>query len=132
MDAVIDTNVLISGLLFAESPPGEILDLVFRNDLEPVFDDRILYEYREVLRRPKFSFPESVIEDLLLSLIRVGRAVIPVHSRLKLPDEKDRCFYECATATLSKLLITGNKKHFPTQRCPGIIIFTPKEFLDTF
>jgi putative PIN family toxin of toxin-antitoxin system len=129
MDVVIDTNVLVSGLLCANSPPGEIVDLVFTNSITPVFDDRILFEYRDVLGRPKFAFPETVIEELIDALIVLGRQILTIHTQSVLPDEKDRCFFECTLSISSKTLITGNKKHFPSHRCPGIKVFSPSEFL---
>jgi putative toxin-antitoxin system toxin component, PIN family len=130
MEAVIDTNVLVSGLLCADSPPGEIVDLIFAKSITPVFDDRILYEYRNVLTRPKFSFPKTAIEELLSTFISIGLQVFAIHTHSKLPDEKDRCFYECALSISSKAFITGNKKHFPAHQCPGITVFSPSEFLD--
>ncbi|MDD5675566.1 MAG: putative toxin-antitoxin system toxin component, PIN family [Chitinivibrionales bacterium] len=129
MEVVLDTNVLVSGLLYANSPPGKIIDLVFNNSITPVFDDRILYEYRDVLKRPKFAFPMQVIEELLAAFVAIGRQTMAPLIHVKLPDEKDRCFYECALSSKSKILITGNKKHFPTHKCPGISVFLPAEFL---
>jgi uncharacterized protein len=130
MEAVIDTNVLVSGLLCANSHPGEIVDLIFSNNITPVFDDRIFYEYRNVLDRPKFSFPKPVVEELMSTLVIIGHQVIAIRTHNKLPDEKDRCFFECALSISSKALITGNKKHFPPHRCSGIVVFSPSEFLD--
>jgi len=132
MEAVLDTNVLVSGLLRADTPPGEIIDLVFGNIITPVFDDRILYEYRDVLHRHKFAFPRQVVEDLLTAMVTIGRLAIVTHTHVELPDEKDRCFYECALSTVSKILITGNKKHFPVKKCSGINVLSPKEFLSLF
>jgi len=129
MEAVLDTNVLVSGLLCADSPPGEIIDLVFGNALTPVFDDLVLYEYRDVLARPRFAFPAPVVEELLDALIIVGRQTVAVYTHQRLPDEKDRCFYECALSAASQVLVTGNKKHFPARQCPGISVFSPSEFL---
>jgi putative PIN family toxin of toxin-antitoxin system len=130
-EAVIDTNVIVSGLLRADSPPGEIIDLVFGNIIIPIFDDRILYEYRDVLMRPKFAFPAPVIEDFLSAVAVIGRQIVAKHTHVRLPDEKDRCFYECALSAGSKTLITGNKKHFPEHKCPEIVVFSPSEFLKT-
>jgi putative PIN family toxin of toxin-antitoxin system len=129
VEAVIDTNVLVSGLLRADGPTGEIIDCVFGNVVTPVFDDRILFEYRDVLARPKFSFPVPVVEDLLSAITIIGRQVIAAHTHAKLPDEKDRCFYECSLSTKSGILITGNRKHFPEYTCRGIRIYSPLEFL---
>lgn len=53
---VIDTNVLVSAMLKGNSVPGLVLKHVFSGNLIPVFNDKILEEYREVLYRKKFSF----------------------------------------------------------------------------
>jgi uncharacterized protein len=148
MEAVIDTNILVSGLLRAESPTGEIIDSIFGNVIAPVFDDRILFEYRDVLARLKFSFPAPAVEDLLSAITSIGRPVIAVHTHIRLPDEKDRCFYECALSAESAILITGatsrsrrpptksgdfcaveNRRHFPQRVCHGIRVCSPAEFL---
>jgi predicted nucleic acid-binding protein len=66
----------------------------------------------------------------MVALVAIGHQVIAIHTHSKLPDEKDRCFFECALSISSKALITGNKKHFPAHNCPGIAVFSPSEFLD--
>jgi hypothetical protein len=51
------------------------------------------------------------------------------HMDIKLPDEKDRVFYEVVMEErkeVSSYLVTGNIKHFPEQ----YFIVTPKEMLD--
>jgi putative PIN family toxin of toxin-antitoxin system len=113
----------------ANTAPGEILDLVFGNMITAVFDDRILYEYRDVLFRPKFSFDKDIIEDFLSAFKIIGRLALVTHTHIRLSDEKDRCFYECALSTGSQILITGNARHFPAKQCTGITVYTPKEFL---
>ena len=72
--AVVDTNALVSGLYYPASPPGRVLDAVRSAVLTPVFDQRILAEYAEVLARPKFrSFYRSeTAEALLLTFVRRG------------------------------------------------------------
>lgn len=56
---VIDTNVLVSAMLKWNSVPGPVLRHVFAGNLVPVFNNKILEEYREVLLRKKFHFPEE-------------------------------------------------------------------------
>ena len=51
--AVVDTNVLVSGLYYSGSLPGRVLATVQSGLLTPVSDRRILAEYTEVLARPK-------------------------------------------------------------------------------
>lgn len=130
MHAVIDTNVLVSGLLNPAGFPGEIVDSIFSGQTEPLFDDRIIYEYAIVLRRDKFSFPPGIVDELLESIRVLGIKVVPRHISLKLPDDHDRPFVECALASVTKLLITGNARHFPASATKGINVLTPKDFVE--
>jgi predicted nucleic acid-binding protein len=86
MKIVLDTNVLVSGLLQPLGPSGQIVRLVASGDLVLCHDPRILVEYQEVLLRKKFRFdPERV--DALLEEIKAGG--IPVAARplaIRLPD----------------------------------------------
>jgi predicted nucleic acid-binding protein len=41
---VLDTNVVVSGLLSAAGPPARIVDLVAGGELALLFDDRLLNE----------------------------------------------------------------------------------------
>jgi len=57
MDAwVLDTNVIVSGLISPLGPPGRIVDALLARKLLIAVDDRILQEYREDMGRPKFLF----------------------------------------------------------------------------
>ena len=132
MGVVIDTNVLISGFINPHSYTGEIVDMLLSGQITPVFDDRILSEYEIVMKRDKFSFPPKLVDTFLQSLKDLGTLIIPDHTAIKLTDEKDRCFYECALVSESRILITGNKKHFPKKICSNITVVSPKEFINKY
>jgi len=53
MKVVLDTNVLVSGLLKRESIPGRLLQAVWDGSLELVLSEPLLAELREVLDYPK-------------------------------------------------------------------------------
>ena len=55
MRIVLDTNVLVSGMMRAGGPPGRIVDHLRSGELQIVLDDRILGEYADVLRRPELG-----------------------------------------------------------------------------
>ncbi len=117
MLAVVDTNVLISGLLTTHSPPARIVDQIFIGRIKCLYDDRILSEYRQVLARPKFirAIAEQDSADLLDYLTRSGHAVLAeplsglAHNP---PDLDDLPFAEVAAAGRAHALITGNVVHF--------------------
>ena len=62
---VIDTNVLVSAMLRWGFVLGRVLRHVFGGELIPVFNGEILDEYREVLHRKKFHFPEEAVDTVL-------------------------------------------------------------------
>ena len=52
---VLDTNVLVSGLLNPSGHPGRLIDAVLSGHLLLAIDDRIFAEYSKVLKRLKFK-----------------------------------------------------------------------------
>jgi len=65
MKVVLDTNVIVSGLLSPFGRAGEIMRLVASGKLELCYDARIISEYKSVLLRNKFSFLKESVEDLI-------------------------------------------------------------------
>jgi len=61
MRIVLDTNVLVAGLLSPSGPPAWIVEAVLAGELDLALDAAIRQEYEDVLRRPEFRFrPSSV------------------------------------------------------------------------
>ena len=126
-DWVLDTNVLVSGLLSAKGPPGRLIDAILAQRLVIVFDDRILCEYREVLARPRFSFKASDVAAFWEILPFQRHLVVMPIEGLKASDDSDTKFLEVAAATESKLLVTGNEKHYPEKTRGDVRILSPRE-----
>ncbi|MBN1411939.1 MAG: putative toxin-antitoxin system toxin component, PIN family [Spirochaetales bacterium] len=129
MKIVLDTNVLVSGMLFSSGPPGRIMDHVRTGKILLVTDDRILDEYTDILRRDfmdKYTthFEREVIIDFLYHETEHIVSTVIIKS---LPDKNDIPFLE-ASLTASVPLVTGNLKHFPVNRRMGCKVLTPKEF----
>jgi uncharacterized protein len=131
MNIVLDTNVLVSALLSPFQAPGRILDLILAGDLHIVFDDRVMAEYRAVLLRPKFGFDRRNVEELLEECTGNGHFLMAPPLRLDLPDPADAMFIELAFAAQAPL-VTGNTRHFPSDRSQGILVLSPAAFLDTW
>ena len=132
MDIVIDTNVLVAGLLSPFGACGEIVRMVSAGDLTLSFDARILSEYKEVLRRPKFGFEEEKVAAFLDYIAYRGRTVAPFPLSHSLPDPDDEPFLEVTLASHAVCLVTGNQKHFLAERCQDAKITSPAEFLIFF
>ena len=130
MIIVLDTNVLVSGLLRPHSKPATILRLVATGALRVAYDERILAEYREVLARPKFPFSPEQLRDLLDQIEAEGEVVTALPLSLSLPDPDDLPFLEVAVAAHADGLVTGNTRHYPAQARRGIAVLDPAAFLD--
>lgn len=111
--AVIDTNVLVSGLLRPSGNEALVLLAVCRGVLCPCFSSEILDEYAAVLARPKFSFPPDEIAALIAMLRHNGEGFDPENSSVVSPDPGDTKFLRCAEAAQAEFIITGNKRDFP-------------------
>ena len=110
MNIVLDTNVLISALWSANSKPGAIINAVLARRFSVCYDYRILDEYAQVLRRPKFKFSEWEINTLLDPIIKNGISVIPNPlPNVPFIDESDKKFFEVAQFC-DAYVVTGNIK----------------------
>ena len=125
--AVIDTNVIVSALLTHNLgvATAKVLDSIAKGDITCVYNEDILMEYREVLHRPKFKFPERKIDSLLTFITQKGFHSDRVPFDGTMPDEKDRPFYEVSLSVEDSFLVTGNLKHFPVT--PKVV--TPSQFI---
>jgi len=89
---VIDTSVLVAGLLSRRGAAARVVDAIFADALRPVYVPAIVAEYAEVLARPELGIPEHERWAILLKLRSSGVLVHPVAADLALPDEDDRPF----------------------------------------
>lgn len=131
MIVVLDTNVVVSGILKPFSSAGAILRLAAAGIINLAYDARILLEYTEVLSRPEFSFSENLVHDLINQFQEEGLAVVGSPLPFRLPDPHDEPFLEVALAAQAYALITGNKRHFP-QRSHKMRVLSPAEFISEF
>lgn len=132
MRIVLDTNVLVAGLLAPFGTCGEIARLMTSGAIVLCVDARILLEYDSVLRRPKFEIAPA-LADVVTDFIRHSSEVhASVPLDLPLPDAGDNPFLEVALSSGAECLVTGNLKHFPGRCRAGVRVLSPRQFLDFF
>jgi putative PIN family toxin of toxin-antitoxin system len=130
MRAVIDTNVLVSGLINPRGAPGRIVDLLLVGAFTALYDDRVLSEYRAVLTRPIFGFRVADIDTLIDTLERDGEAVAAAVWAGAFPDPTDLPFLEVAIAGRADALVTGNSRHYrPIRGRHAVSIMAPAAFV---
>jgi putative PIN family toxin of toxin-antitoxin system len=129
MRIVLDTNVLVAGLLSPFYAPGEIVRMTSAGILQLCYDARIFSEYKNVLYRPKFNLNTVYVDALLDQIKAKGHLVTGQPLKKSLPDAADEPFLEVAIAGKAACLVTGNLKHYPVAYCQGIRILSPRDFL---
>ena len=128
MKVVLDTNVIVSGLINLEGTPAQIVNLLINGRITLLYDSRILREYVEVLSPKKFGFGKSTVAPLLDYIRNEGEYVAAEPTSKKFVDKDDKLFYEVAKTAKAKCIVTGNKDHYPDER----IVKSPKEFIELY
>lgn len=126
MRIVLDTNVLVSGLLSPHGASAGILNLVINGSVVLVLDARIFDEYSDVLHRKKFSFPEDAVNEIITFIQREGIFVSPLPVTCTVPDPGDLPFIEVSLHA-NVTVVTGNIRHFNGS---GAVVMTPVQFLE--
>lgn len=114
MRAVVDTNVLVSGLMTETGPPSQVVAAVVTGRLRLVLCQDILAEYHAVLPRPHLRLRLDRVAELLrlIALTADWVPVTPYAGTPPLPDPSDWPFISAAQLS-GCAVITGNLKHFP-------------------
>ena len=129
MRIVLDTNVLVAGLLNPAGACGRLLDMVLDGAVLCSADERILREYEEVLRRPSLALPARSVREFLTFLRHTAEFVTPLPLHLELPHPDDLPFVEVAAAS-GATLVTGNLRHYPKRGVGRVTVVSPAEALD--
>jgi len=104
---VLDTNVLVAGLLSDRGAPSQIIDLITAGEIELACDARILAEYREVLSRPDLHINQNNAETFLQHIEHIAVRVISKPWPEPLPDTDDEPFLTVAEAGPADCLVTA-------------------------
>ena len=126
--AVLDTNVIVSAMMSGnpESPTKRCLRAALGGRVCPLYNDKIIAEYREVLTRKKFGFGADKVEVIVNRIVADGMSIEQMPCDDEFPDQTDRVFYEVAIAKSEEgaKVVTGNTRHYPISP----IVVTPAEF----
>ena len=128
--AVLDTNVVISALLFS-GPPSQLVSAWQSSRLRPVVSAPILDEYIRVLAYPKFKLTNAEIrslleEDLLpfIETVKVPPSAVP---KIRNPD--DAKFITCAATAGVRWLVSGDDDLLSLHRVKTVEIVPVIAFL---
>jgi putative PIN family toxin of toxin-antitoxin system len=129
---VLDTNLLVSGLLFA-GLPRQLLNAARAGEFELCTSEVLLAELLDVLTREKFAHrlaqaglaPERLVDDLR----KLAVVVLPVNVPRVVPnDPDDDHVLAAALAGVADLVASGDKRDLlPLRSYFGIPIVTALE-----
>lgn len=131
MRIMIDTNVLISALLFPSEKMNELFKIITSNHTM-VLSSYVIDELYKVIER-KFPTKIQVIEDLLLRM-SYELVFTPKTIKKKLIEIRDKSDYPVIHTAIAEgvdILITGDKD-FQNLEVEKPEILTPNEFLEKY
>lgn len=133
MLVVLDTNVIVSGLLNEAGKPGKIMYLALENRFQVAYDNRILGEYEDVLARPELPIRPASAHAVIVYIELIGMFIdadpLPADG---FQDPDDLPFAEVFVTAKAQALVTGNLRHFSPLIEKGSAVYSPAQFLDRF
>jgi putative PIN family toxin of toxin-antitoxin system len=133
--AVLDTNVIVSGILSEEGVPGRILKTWLEDRFHLVTSRAILEELRRVLRYPKIRGRHGWSDAHVLEFVEdITRLAILVPGVLRLAivaeDPSDDRYLECAVEGEAGYVMSGDRHLIGLAQYEGVEIIPPRAFLD--
>jgi putative PIN family toxin of toxin-antitoxin system len=129
---VLDTNVIVSALLFPESAPGQAFFESHQHG-EIILSTDTLGEIAEVLSRPKLDryLPREERDWFLASLIRRSKIIEPAEQIRMCRDSRDDKWLELAVSGNAAIVVTGDNDLLVLQAIRDIPIMTAAQFIQT-
>ena len=132
MRIVLDTNVFISSIFFS-GPPAQILQAWREKKLQIVLSEEIIDEYQRVAESLSEKY-QTVDISPLLDLVTINGLIVETKGFevSACDDPDDNKFLECALASKSKIIVSGDKHLLKLSGFRTIVVHKPREFVDLY
>jgi putative PIN family toxin of toxin-antitoxin system len=132
MRVILDTNILLSGILSPLGAPAKLLYAWERKIFTLVACDALIAEFRDVAGRPFFRvrLRASVAELLAAGLRDFSLYCRDLPSSPIAPDPKDSYLLAMAEAGQADFLVTGDKELLSLRRHKSTRIITPAAMIE--
>ena len=136
MRIVLDTASFVTAVQSSNGAAGEVVRMIFREELVPLIDLKLGLEYRDVAVRSEHVRASALSKREILELIEALEAFAePVEVVMKTrplsSDPSDDMVLDVAINGRADALVTSNKKHFAgAGKRFGIPVFSPAELLE--
>ena len=127
--AVIDTNLIVSGLLNDSGAPSKLILRWLKGQFDFIISDEIMDEYAFILHHLS-EIDRRKASDLLEELLASGIRVVIPGALQACKDDDDNKFLETAVIGQADYLVTKNTKHFPRKSYQNVRIVKVSRFLE--
>jgi uncharacterized protein len=129
MRVVLDTNVILSAILFG-GKPRQIIEAALAGTIRIYASEPIISELKSVLGRPKFGLDPQMIESIVVEFSSLVEWVQPrTHVDVVKEDPSDNRVLDCALEAEAEYVISGDDHLLQLERCGKILILNPANFL---
>jgi len=132
MNAIIDTNVLVSGIFF-KGTPFDILLAWKKGKLRLIITHEILAEYKRVIEELADKFPSIQVSGIIEQIAM--NSVLTFSINLPEPictDHDDDKFFAAAIASKTRIIVSGDKHLLVKTGYSGINVLKPSDFYRTY
>ncbi|MFH1773453.1 MAG: putative toxin-antitoxin system toxin component, PIN family [Methanobacteriota archaeon] len=128
--AVLDTNVLVSALLW-KGIPHKILLKALNREFDIIISYPLLNELRKTLQLKKFNLAKEEINGLVRIIYYLAE-IVEINKKFDaaLRDEEDRIVTDCALNGKANFIVTGDEDLLSLGSVRGVKIISPKEFVE--
>ncbi|MGQ9511701.1 putative toxin-antitoxin system toxin component, PIN family, partial [Thermodesulfitimonas sp.] len=137
MIVVLDTNVVVSGVLVPGGPPGRVVELWADGAFTVAVSPALIEEYLGVLLRPKFRSAGTAVErkKVIESLLELENTVTVLPKSVLdvvTDDPSDNRVLECAAAAGADYIVSGDQHLLALAKFGATPIVSPAAFLKRF
>jgi len=125
---VLDTNIIVSGLLSPRGAPSAILDSATSKRFRCFVSESLIEEYSDVLSRDHLHIDQRKAARFIKAFREIAAFVRPREKVVAARDADDDKVIECAVEAEADFLVTGNTRDFPKQ-FHGVRVVTARDFL---
>jgi putative PIN family toxin of toxin-antitoxin system len=127
----LDTNIYISALNFRRGKPLQILQMAIDGDLRVAISPAILQEVLRIMEE-KFHCTPEVLREAEALITGCTERIQPTENLTVVKeDPDDDRILECAVASGSGIIVSGDNDLLRLREYGGIKIVSPAEFMKT-
>lgn len=133
---MLDTASFVTAIRSSGGAAGEVMRMIFREEVVVLMDFKLGLEYREVALRPEHVNASALNRGEILELIEALEAFsepveVLIKNRPLTSDPDDDMVMDLAINGGAEALVTGNTKHFASAgKRFGIPVLSPTELLE--